>query len=246
MFQEERFKEILARIDKSCIVTVEELEKALYVSRSTVRRDLAELAKRGLITRSSGGAMAISQMKKSTLAQEINGIAPAENAIGMKAAQLVCENSTILLNCSALARSMVPWLEGKPGLTVVTDSADIATALCGKGVQIYCTSGRYAATHNAFCGGLAAQFVGRFRYDMAFIGCDAFTPEGTLSYRDLALMPVLQAAVRCSKKRVLLCDAARLGDHAGCNILTLKEIDIVVTDVPGRFQNFTGRLIATE
>ncbi|MFR1807398.1 MAG: DeoR family transcriptional regulator [Pygmaiobacter massiliensis] len=136
MYKEERLIGTLSLIEQKRVVTIEDLANELYISPSTVRRDLAELAKRGLIARTSGGAVAVTEMKKNDLMGEISGILPVENALGARAENLIPQKSTIFLSAS-LPLSMVPPLENRPNLRVVTDSAQIANSLCGKGVQIF-------------------------------------------------------------------------------------------------------------
>ena len=59
---EERLQNILKLIEGRQNISVKELETQLYVSSATIRRDLAELVRRGLIVRSHGKAMAVTRM----------------------------------------------------------------------------------------------------------------------------------------------------------------------------------------
>src|SRR5690242_9194682 len=58
MLAAERRHEILARLDRDGRVVVAELVTGLSVSEDTIRRDLEELAGRGLLHRVHGGALA--------------------------------------------------------------------------------------------------------------------------------------------------------------------------------------------
>ena len=92
MIQEERLKQILAMIDKNGLVTVEDLTQKLYVSTSTVRRDLAELSARGLVRRTSGGAVALSDKSVSDpLAPELRLDNGSAARIAARAAELTLE-----------------------------------------------------------------------------------------------------------------------------------------------------------
>ena len=59
---EERLQKILRLIESNRTISAKELEAQLYVSSATVRRDLTELSRRGLIVRSHGKAMAVTRM----------------------------------------------------------------------------------------------------------------------------------------------------------------------------------------
>ena len=54
-----RQEEIMAILQAKKSATVKQLEEALYASGSTIRRDLTELEKLGLIRRSHGGAVLV-------------------------------------------------------------------------------------------------------------------------------------------------------------------------------------------
>lgn len=56
MLKNERYERILEILDENTYVTANELSERLYVSIPTVRRDLTELQRQGLIRRNHGGA----------------------------------------------------------------------------------------------------------------------------------------------------------------------------------------------
>ena len=233
MYQEERLKEILSIIESQKIVSVEALQGRLYVSTSTVRRDLAELSRRGLVVRSSGGAVAMSEREKNDpLMLEIADFSRPQDAIGACAAQLVHDQETIFLSASASVSGMIPLLADKKGLTILTNSADVVTALCGSGIPVYCCSGLYSEHANSFCGSSAARFLHHFAIDTAFFTCTALTPHGALGYKDLEQMDMLQEISASARQRVLLCTRDKIGRKASRRIVSLTSRDIVITDAP--------------
>lgn len=240
--QEDRLKKILSLIEQNRSISVNELKDQLYVSAATIRRDLAELARRGMIVRSFGGALSVSSDSGTPR------LPTAESTpIGAIAAELVKNRSVIFLDSSPLTLSMTPHLTQRTGLTVVTDSMRVADALCGRVSRLYCTGGRYVAGLGVFTGQQAADLVERFRFDQCFISCDALTPDGYLAYYGIERMPVLKAAVTLSRTRVLLCSANQLGQYAPNAVVPLRNIDITVTDFPdGVNRDYTGAIIGTE
>ena len=233
MYQEERLKELLAIIEAKRIVSVEELKSQLYVSTSTVRRDLAELSRRGLVVRSSGGAIAMSERETNdSMLLEKPTLEKPGSPIGVCAAAMVQNGECIFLGVSAATQAMVPYLAQKRGLTVVTDSPEVVTALCGSGVMVYCCSGRYAERSNSFGGALAGQFLSHFNFDAAYFTCDALTSDGRMSFHDLEVLALLQQVQANAKKRILLCGRAKIGVSCVYNVSDLRRIDAVVTDAP--------------
>lgn len=228
MIPEDRLKKILTIVNRNQSVSVSELEAQLYVSSATIRRDLSELSKRGLIVRSFGGAMAATSVGSTTPAISSSESTP----LGHAAAQLVKDRETIFLAASPLTLSMAAELTRRTGLTVVTDSLKISNKLCGKVSRLYCTGGRYLFSQGLFVGQQAAELVEQFRFDLCFIACDGLTGNGFLTYAGVERLPVLDAVMHCARRRILLCKGEQIGASAANALLELRSFDTVVTDAP--------------
>ncbi|MBP3538941.1 MAG: DeoR/GlpR transcriptional regulator [Oscillospiraceae bacterium] len=228
MIPEDRLKKILTIVNRNQSVSVSELEAQLYVSSATIRRDLSELARRGLIVRSFGGAMAATSVGNTAPAISSSESTP----LGRAAAQLVKDRETIFLTASPLTLSMAAELTQRTGLTVVTDSLKISNKLCGKVSRLYCTGGRYLLSQGLFVGQQAAELAGQFRFDSCFIACDGLTGNGFLTYAGVERLPVLDAVMLCARRRILLCKGEQIGASATNALLELRSFDTVVTDAP--------------
>lgn len=244
MIQEDRLTKILELIEARQTISVNEIKDTLYVSAATVRRDLAELARRGLIVRSFGGAVALTGAGRS-IPKQSGGITAHISPIGAAAAELVSDRDTIFLGGSPATRSMLPALAGKSSVSVVTDSLSIAEALCGSAEHISCTGGAYNSSLDIFTGKQAAEMVSRFRFDYAFLTFDAISEDGMILDYCIEKLPVLTALMKNAKHKVLLAPKAVVGKDAS-NILTrLDMMDIVITDAPDFFSGrFNGSLIS--
>lgn len=244
MIQEDRLTKILELIESRQTVSVNEIKDALYVSAATVRRDLTELSRRGLIVRSFGGAVALTGAGRS-VPKQTDGTQAHVSPIGAAAAELVSDMSTIFLGGSPAARSMLPALAGKSSVTVVTDSLSIAEALSGSVGHVACTGGAYNSSLDIFTGKQAAEMVSRYRFDYAFLTFDAVAEDGMILDYCMEKLPVLSSLMKNAKNKVLLAPKAVIGKEAS-NILTrLDMIDIVITDAPDFFSGrFTGSLIS--
>lgn len=100
-----RHKEILHILDENGSVSVRALTRMLYVSEATVRRDLAELEKIGALKRTFGGAKPILDTNKQIplfIRESMDSKAKSE--ICRKAAELICDGSTIFVDGSSTAQ----------------------------------------------------------------------------------------------------------------------------------------------
>ena len=231
---EERLQKILRMLENDRTLSAKELESRLYVSSATIRRDLAELSRRGLIVRSHGKAMAVTRM-----AHAVAHGSPTlpDDPIGSAAAVLVKPNSIIFIAAGRSALSLAKAVSKVAGLTVVTDSMAVADALCGHAAHIHCTGGHPLAGQDALSGSQAAELAGLFYYHMAFFSGDSLTENGDITFYGLDRMPVLQTAAGHAEKKVLLFSREQMNAEPGSGLLRLKDMNYVVTDIPGYFSS---------
>lgn len=211
---EERLQNILRLIESKQSISAKELEAQLYVSSATIRRDLAELARRGLIVRSHGKAMAVTRMAHAVAcgSPELPG-----DPIGNTAAALIKPHSVVFIGAGRCCLPLAKAASRIPDLTVVTDSISAANILCGHAAHLYCTGGQAAAGRDSLSGSQAAELAGLFYYSIAFFSCNSLAGSGSIAFNELERMPVLRTAARQAEKRVLLffrrADAGQAGQR---------------------------------
>ncbi|MCC8061138.1 MAG: DeoR/GlpR family DNA-binding transcription regulator [Clostridiales bacterium] len=244
MIPEERFKKILSLMEINGSITVDELKSRLYVSEATARRDLAELSKRGLIVRFSGGALPVTVNSPAVKASRQH---PAPAPISEKAIELIKKGGLIFIGASALTLSMSQLLASShafSALTVVTNSMKIADTLCNDIAHVHCTGGRYLPGQSIFVGRQAADYVEHFRYDQCFISCDGLSFDGFVTHWGDERLTVEQAAVNRSHECILLCGRDEVGVTASNSILPLHKVHTIVTDAPEKIpKNYPGTII---
>ncbi len=246
MSPEDRLEQILALISEKGTISVNELTAALYVSTATVRRDLTELSRRGLVVRSFGGAVSTSKAAEQMLPVRVSA-QQAENPMGSHAARFVQEPGVVFLGANPLLLALIPYLRDRQGLTVVTDSARTAVELAGRVGQLFCTGGRYDPAGGLFFGRQAADAVESFRYDCAFFACDGLGGDGSILFRSAEEMDALRAAAACARTRVLLCARGHLSDAATRSFFKLRQMDAVVTDAPDLIgPDYAGLVVSIE
>lgn len=230
MIKEERLVQILSIINENKFVTAEELQNALYVSLSTVRRDLAELNRRGLIIRSQGGAIVKSEAESTdSIAMVTDPLSSAKTAIAKRASELVNDGDVIFLSASSTVLLMVRFLRERKNITVVTNSLQAVSLLSECGIRVYGCGGKFIEHSNALCGNAAVEFIECFNYDATFFSCTAITPLGNIC-TDPKFVPVLKASLLHSKMRACLCDGSKFEKTALHNSLTANQIDFLITD----------------
>lgn len=240
---EERLQEILRLIENNRTISAKELEAQLYVSSATIRRDLAELARRGLILRGHGKAMALTRMAHAVAHSSPD---PFDDPVGSAAAALVKPHSILFIGGGRLCLTLAKALSKVQDLTVVTDSMAIANILCGHAAHLYCAGGRPIPGRDAFSGRQAAELVASFYYQWAFFSCDALAGGEDVTYYEIDRMSVLQMAAQHAEKKTLLFSREQADAEPGASLLRLKDMDYIVTDIPGLFSSeLPGAVIST-
>lgn len=126
---ETRRNEILAYINQHDLVDVEALTSRFDVSHVTIRKDLDQLAKNGLITRTYGGASKIQApalMAIPSSSPEMTSLELIERSIAKAAADMIDENDIVLINSSLTASYVIEYL-GSKRVTIVTNNLSILT-----------------------------------------------------------------------------------------------------------------------
>lgn len=231
MLKEERYDKILSILEEKQYVSAQKLSEILYVSLPTIRRDLAELARRNQIIRSHGGAKQIQAEHMVAPLDFRKTIHSAEKrALCRKAAELVNDNDIIFIDASTTTLQMADFLGEKKGITVITNGIPLATLLVQKGITTYCTGGEIFGTSLAHFGSFAEEFIQRFNIDTLFFSCHGVNEKGMLTDPSLPETQIRKVAISQSKKTVFLCDETKIPLSTPYNLVPIQTIDYIITD----------------
>ena len=230
----ERERNILESLLKHKSVTVKSLAKELYASESSIRRDLNRLEGQGLLRRIHGGAVLEEQssslMKIPFTIRELENC-DAKVIIGQKAAELVKDGDTIMLDASSSAYALIPFLAKKTNLTVITSGIKAAMLLAEYGINTYSTGGHVIGSCLSLVESDAARMLSCYNADLAFFSCRGVSKEGMLSDFSIEENIVRQAMINQAKKTVLLCASEKFGKTYMHNLCSLRDIDCVISEV---------------
>lgn len=211
-------------------MTVHELSESLQVSGDTIRRDLALLARHGLLVRTYGGAVAndvAAATPSSTLAQKIGIWHPAEKIIAQAASRLIGDREKLLLNEGSITTILAAELTSE-NHTVVTNNLGVP-AVVPAGCEVYVLGGHYQRKSRATLGPLLLSGVA-IAVDTAIIEVGGITLEQGLTASWLEEAITAKAMIEAASRTIVVVEAAKFGRSCFARIAPLLEIDIVVTD----------------
>lgn len=228
----ERQAAIVRRLQERGRVEVTDLASVLATSEVTVRRDLEELGEAGVLRRVRGGAVSL-LMRGQELPfalREVEATA-AKEAIAARAAHLVGDGEAVLLDGGTTTLALARRLAGRR-LTVMALSLHHAGVLAGGGpdTALMLPGGIARPGELVLSGPLTESTIAGLRFDTAVLGGCGITAAGDLTTHDVGDAAVMRAAVRASRRTVLLADATKFARTAMVVVAPLAELDVVVTD----------------
>ncbi|MFH1613483.1 MAG: DeoR/GlpR family DNA-binding transcription regulator [Planctomycetota bacterium] len=123
LLAEERHRYIVEALRSSGRIRVAQIASDLEVTEVTIRRDLAELEKKGLLKKSYGGAVMRepTDINFSVRYRQTKNL-HAKQIIGKLASGLIEDGDIIFLEAGSTCYEVIPHLAGKRGLTVIVNS----------------------------------------------------------------------------------------------------------------------------
>ena len=177
--QDERMQRILQLLETRDSVLVTELAEEFSVSKVTVRTDLAELARQGLVARVRGGVRPL-QRGQSELGFDFRLRLEVERkqAVARAAAVMVGDGEAIALDASTTAYYLALELRGKRELVVVTNGILVAASLAdAPGINVLVTGGMLRLSAMSLVGDLGADLLRATRINKGFLGARGLSIE---------------------------------------------------------------------
>ncbi len=212
MYNQERHQRLLELLEKMGRLTVKEIEAALGSSPATVRRDLTELAREGLVIRTHGGVLHPSALHgEPVFQQRVKTAVKAKEAIARKAASLVGASQVVYLDAGSTALAIGRLLAPRHDVTVYTNSIPICALGLSGGARIHLIGGELRVPSQSLVGSLGLDWVSHLRFDMALIGASGLHPEEGASTTSMEEAAMKQAAMARAEQCVLVCDMQKWG-----------------------------------
>ena len=209
-------------------IGVSQLGKVLDVSAVTIRSDFDALAEKGYLIRTRGGALPAFHPEILT---RLKTFADAKSAIARRAASLVEDGDTVMIEAGTTTAMMGRYLLGKRDVKVVTDSTLLLPfARSNPALSVTFVGGIFRPEAESMMGPMAVEHLEQFHVRLAFIGTDGITLENGLTAHMMEATEIVRTMHQRSDKTVLLADSRKWGQAGFARILPLEDIDVLVTD----------------
>ncbi len=228
MFKEERQQGILKILNDKTFVSVNRLSQMLFISLPTVRRDLAELERQGLVVRNHGGAMRLGEgAYKIPLQFRSNHKMSQKQELCRNAARLVENGNVIFIDASTSAMHIADYITAQD-VTVVTNGLPVATLLAERGIKTILAGGEVAENSLGCVGSDTEEFIKGFNFNLVFFSSYGVNDDGMIVDTSREEIGVRRAAFKSCERKVFLYTSDKEHLKAPFNLLTLKEVEVVI------------------
>ena len=224
-----RQNEILQYLKAHKYATISQLAHSLYVSEATVRRDLNEMKKLGLLARNHGGAVILETADEIAISirQETNTRDKQETI--MIARNKLPQFKTVFIDKSSTALLLAQQLDLRNKL-IVTNGMILATELSKReNVSVIMSGGEMLYNTNSLTGPYAIRTLDDLRFNLMICSCSALDEQGTYE-NSLAQSEIKRIAIKNSAEKILLVDKMKFGKNATYHTADLTAFTTVFTN----------------
>ncbi len=234
MYAEERQHAMARLVAEKRRLSVVALAEEFRVTTETVRRDLSQLERLGLIRRVHGGAVpadTLTGIEVGIGERELTNTDLKDRIARCALSLLPPDGSTLLLDAgSSTARMAALFPQDRP-LTVFTHAVPVAARLAVlPRLHLHLLPGRVRTATQAAVGPDTVAALSRLRVDVAFLGTNAISHTHGFSTPDADEAATKQALIAAARRVVVLADSTKIGHETAVRFAETGEVDVLVTD----------------
>lgn len=202
------------------------------VSEETVRRDLLQLEKDGVVRRVYGGAVPAD--RKAPIAERLASGNREKAAIAKLVSKIVTADQWVFITGGSTTIAIAQQLRKGPPLKVMTNMHAIAEALQGGEHKVILTGGEYIPSSGCMAGPEVTAAIRQCTFDLSIIGIYGFDPDHGLVELDRYHQDLKRTLLAHSREAVFVGDNTKFGALGRYCSVPISEIKTVVSDrMPG-------------
>jgi DeoR family glycerol-3-phosphate regulon repressor len=231
MFLTDRQTKIIGIAKSTGRVLSEDLAARFGVTPQTIRKDLNDLCDARILTRMHGGASLPSGTANALYEQRRQIAALEKQAIGVAAAALIPNNTSLFINIGTTTEAVSEALTSHNELMVITNNINVANRLrLLPSIEVVVAGGVVRASDGGIVGEAAVDFIRQFKVDYAVIGASAIDSDGALLDYDFREVKVAQAIIANARHVILVADSTKFERTAPVRIGQLSQVQTLITD----------------
>jgi DeoR family fructose operon transcriptional repressor len=212
-------------------IDVTDMADRLAVSTETIRKDLTELERQGLLHRVHGGAVAVEDLSFEPAVAARTEYADEKRRIARAALGEVPSEGAVLVDAGSTTACLAELMPADRDLAVFTSALTIALTLATRPrLTVHTLGGRVRSRTFAEVDNWAVRALSEIRVDVAFLGTNGLTVDHGLRTPDESEATVKRLMLKAARRRVLLADHSKVGRISLYKYGDLSEIDLLISD----------------
>ncbi len=221
-----REQAILKKIEEKGFMSVEELSELLFISPSSIRRDLTALEKKHLVKRVYGGAVLIETTNDNTpFETRRSKNVEQKRSAAQHAAFLLRDSMSVMLDGSSTGMHMLRHIAEHRNIKLFTNNLYTFQAAIEMGLQAVCLGGAPSADASSLSGALAEEAAEKLFPDLLFFSAKAVSRDGEITDSLEGETRLRRIMIRNAKTSVFLYDKEKAGRTALYRVCNLRDID---------------------
>lgn len=234
MLAHKRKQLIKEMVDKYRIVRVSDLSERFNLSDVTIRRDLKELEEAGLLKRTHGGAIKISNAAVDPSLVDLETVRVKEKfLIAQEAYSQIRDNDAVIIDASSTVAYLPTLIKNgdKKNITLVTNSFRAVMDLIDcEWVEVIHIGGQVRRKLQSSIGPIAESALRTLIVDKAFLGCNGVDFHCGFTTTNLYECQIKRMMMRSANETFMLADSSKFHQSFLSVIAPLSEVDCVITD----------------
>lgn len=224
----ERKEKIISILQKNNLMLLNDIQKSIPdVSISTIRRDVKELEKEGIVTLLHGGAVKLYSKsvdtpidKRGTLNKE------AKQKLSDIAVELVNDGDTVYIDSGSTNEEILLKLIHK-SVTIVTSSSLLVSLPEPMNATIYSLGGQLNTGNNSLIGEITNKSLLLFNFDVAFIGINGVDINFGYTTPSIPEAEKKKIVLTRSVKSYFVCDSSKFHKVYMASVTGLKDTNLI-------------------
>ncbi|NRO39651.1 Lactose phosphotransferase system repressor [Lactobacillus helveticus] len=231
MLTQERQSLIENYVNQHEVCRVSELCDLTDTSESTIRRDLIQMEKNGMLKRVHGGAQSVKNFSRD-VSQNVrfNLNHDVKIAIAKYAARnFVQPGDNVFIDAGTTTYELVPFLADIPKVRIITNGVETALCSLNHGIKTILIGGEVKDDTHAVIGQTALAQIRGVNFSVSFVGANGIKKNGNLTTPDPEEAAIKAAEIKQARHAYVLADSSKIGERNFAVFANTKDV-YVVTD----------------
>jgi DeoR family transcriptional regulator, glycerol-3-phosphate regulon repressor len=226
-----RQRRILTMVSDKGFASIEDLAHAFAVTPQTIRRDINELSRGGLLRRYHGGAGVTTSTENYAYSDRKILCHQEKERIAALVGKHIPNQASLFINIGTTTEEVAKALCNHDRLRVITNNLNVASILSAhENLEVIVAGGLVRRKDSGIVGEAAIDFIQQFRVDIGIIGISGIDLDGALLDFDYREVRAARAIIDNSRKTFLVTDHTKFGRNAMVRLGDICEIDALFTD----------------